>query len=185
MVEEIDKTIEAHERGEETLIRMKMNQITDPGMIEALYRASQAGVKVELNIRGICCLVPGLEGASENISVVSVVGRYLEHSRVYAFKRGDETQILIGSADLMGRNLNNRVELVVPVEDRAAKAELIDTLERCFADDTYAWDLGPDGRWTRRTERTRSVHAELTERALMRARPVEGPVRSTESSAVP
>jgi polyphosphate kinase len=185
MVEEIDKTIDAHERGDETLIRMKMNQITDPGMIEALYRASQAGVKVELNIRGICCLIPGLEGVSENISVVSVVGRYLEHSRVYGFKRGDETEILIGSADLMGRNLNNRVELVVPVEDRAAKAELIDTLERCFADDTYAWDLGPDGRWTRRTERTRSVHAELTERALMRARPVEGPVRSTESPAAP
>jgi polyphosphate kinase len=183
MVEEIEKTIEAQQRGDETLIRMKMNQLTDPGMIEALYRASQAGVKVELNIRGICCLVPGLEDASENICVVSVVGRYLEHSRVYSFKRGDETRILIGSADLMGRNLNNRVELVIPVEDPDAQAELTDTLERCFADDTFAWDLSSDGEWKRRTSRTRSVHAELMERAATRVRPAEAPVRSPETPA--
>jgi polyphosphate kinase len=189
MVEEIEKTIEAHRRGEDTLIRMKMNQLTDPGMIEALYRASQAGVRVELNIRGICCLVPGLDDVSENISVVSVVGRFLEHSRVYSFKRGDETRILIGSADLMGRNLNNRVELVIPVEDEEAQAELTDTLERCFADDTFAWDLSSDGEWTRRNgEPTRSVHAELIERAATRVRAAEAPapVRSTatESSAL-
>ncbi|MEA2494051.1 MAG: polyphosphate kinase [Thermoleophilaceae bacterium] len=180
-VEEIDKTIAAHERGEDTLIRMKMNQITDPGMIEALYRASQAGVRVELNVRGICCLVPGLEGVSENISVVSVVGRFLEHSRVYSFKRGDELKILIGSADLMGRNLNNRVELIVPVEDPAAQAELTDTLECCFADDTYAWDLDSEGNWTRRTGRTRSAHAELMERALARSRPPDPPVAPAAS----
>ena len=178
MIEEIDKTIEAQGRGEDTLIRMKMNQITDPGMIEALYRASQAGVKVELNIRGICCLVPGLEGVSENISVVSVVGRFLEHSRLYSFKRGDELKILIGSADMMGRNLNNRVELLVPVENNEAKAELTDTLDRCFEDDTYAWDLQTDGQWKRRDARTRSVHAELMERALKRVRPAESPVQS-------
>jgi polyphosphate kinase len=183
MVEEIDKTIEAHGRGEDTLIRMKMNQLTDPGMIEALYRASQAGVKVELNIRGICCLVPGLDDVSENISVVSVVGRYLEHSRVYSFKRGDALTILIGSGDLMGRNLNNRVELMIPVEDPDAQAELIDTLDRCFADDTYAWDLSSDGDWKRRTGGTRSVHAELMERAATRVRPAETPVRSPESPA--
>jgi polyphosphate kinase len=184
MVAEIDQTIEAHERGEDTLIRMKMNQITDPGMIEALYRASQAGVKVELNIRGICCLVPGLEGVSDNISVVSVVGRFLEHSRVYLFKRGDEQRILIGSADLMGRNLNNRVELVVPVEDPDAQHELAYTLDCCFADDTFAWDLSTEGEWTRRTGRTRSVHAEMMERALTRVRQPESPVRpGTESPA--
>ena len=183
MVEEIQKTIEAQNRGEDTEIRMKMNQLTDPGMIEALYRASQAGVKVELNIRGICCLIPGLDDVSENISVVSVVGRFLEHSRVYSFRRGDELKILIGSADMMGRNLNNRVELVVPVEDEDAKAELTDTLERCFADDTFAWDLGPDAAWTRRDGRTRSVHTELMERAATRARPAEPPMRSPESRA--
>jgi polyphosphate kinase len=170
MVEEIERTIEAQQSGEDTLIRMKMNQITDPGMIEALYRASQAGVRVELNIRGICCLIPGLDEVSENISVVSVVGRYLEHSRLYSFKRGDETQILIGSADMMGRNLNNRVELVVPVEDEDAKAYLTEVLDRCFADDTFAWDLGADGEWTRRDGDSRSVHAELMERSLKLAR---------------
>jgi polyphosphate kinase len=180
MVEEIDKTIESQQRGEDTLIRMKMNQLTDPGMTEALYRASQAGVRVELNIRGICCLIPGLEGVSENISVVSVVGRFLEHSRVYSFKRGDELKILIGSPDLMGRNLNNRVELTVPVEDPEAQAELTDTLDRCFDDDTFAWDLDSDGEWKRRQGRTRSVHAELMERAATRARAPEGPVRSGE-----
>jgi polyphosphate kinase len=178
MIEEIDATIDAQQRGEDTLIRMKMNQLTDPGMIEALYRASQAGVKVELNVRGICCLIPGLDDVSENISVVSVVGRFLEHSRVYSFKRGDELKILMGSADLMGRNLNNRVELVVPVEGEEAQAELTDTLERCFADDTYAWDLSSDGEWKRRETRTRSVHAELMERAASRARAPEGPVRA-------
>jgi polyphosphate kinase len=184
MVAEIDKTIEAHANGEDAHIRMKMNQLTDPGMIEALYRASQAGVKVDLNIRGICCLVPGLDEVSENISVVSVVGRYLEHSRVYSFKRGDELEILIGSADLMGRNLNNRVELVVPVEDADTKAELTDTLDRCFADDTFAWDLLPDGEWKRRDGHTRSVHAELMERAATRVRPAEVPVHSAESPAL-
>jgi polyphosphate kinase len=185
MIEEIDKTIDAQGRGEDTLIRMKMNQLTDPGMIEALYRASQAGVRVELNVRGICCLVPGLEDVSDNISVVSVVGRYLEHSRVYSFKRGDELTTLIGSADLMGRNLNNRVELVIPVEDADAQAELTDTLDRCFADDTFAWDLDAEAQWKRRDSRTRSVHAELMERAAIRARPVDAPVRSLESPESP
>jgi polyphosphate kinase len=181
MVREIDETIEAQNRGEDTLIRMKMNQLTDPGMIEALYGASQAGVKVELNVRGICCLIPGLDDASENISVVSVVGRFLEHSRVYSFKRGDELKILIGSADLMGRNLNNRVELMVPVEDEDAKADLTDTLDRCFADDTFAWDLQPDGQWKRREGRTRGVHNELMELAVKRVRQAEAHVRATES----
>jgi polyphosphate kinase len=173
IVEEIDKTIAAHERGQDARIRMKMNQITDPGMIEALYRASSAGVRVELNVRGICCLVPGLEGVSENISVVSVVGRFLEHSRVHEFTRGDERTILIGSADLMGRNLNNRVELVIPVEDADLQDEISDTLDRCFADDTQAWDLGSDGSWTRRKGNTRNVHEELMERAIQRARPID------------
>jgi polyphosphate kinase len=170
---EIEETIEAHQAGEETLIRMKMNQLTDPRLIEALYGASQAGVKVDLNVRGICCLVPGLEGVSENISVVSVVGRFLEHSRVYCFQRGAKQVILIGSADLMGRNLDHRVELLVPVENPAAKAEINDTLDRCFADDTSAWDLGPDGQWTRRKRGTRSVHVELMERTAARARSAE------------
>ena len=164
ILDEIDRTIGAHERGEHARIRMKMNSLVDRRCIRALYRASQAGVPVELNIRGICCLRPGLEGVSENIRVVSVVGRFLEHSRVFAFERGDEQRVLIGSADLMPRNLDTRVELVAPVEDPRLRDDLLDTLDRCLADDTNAWDLDSDGTWTRRSPQgpePRSVQREL------------------------
>ena len=140
---------------------MKCNQLTDPACIQALYAASQAGVEIGLNIRGICSIRPGVEGISDNIRVVSVVGRFLEHSRVYVFERGDETVCLMGSADLMQRNLDHRVELLTPVKDLALRGQLVDFLERCLADDTFAWDLHADGSWTRRTGNTRSVHAEL------------------------
>jgi polyphosphate kinase len=168
LVDEIEKTVEAAQSGKDVLIRLKMNALTDPALIETLYQASQAGVPIEINVRGICCLVPGIEGVSENIKVVSVVGRFLEHTRVYSFRRGEEKKILMGSADLMGRNLDHRVELIVPVEDPAVQEEIEDTLERCFADDSFAWDLASDGTWTRRTGRTRSVHRELMERATAR-----------------
>ena len=105
---------------------------------------------IDLNVRGICCLIPGVPGVSETIKVVSVVGRFLEHSRIYSFHRGDEHVYYIGSADLMPRNLDTRVELLVPIEAPELQAELDDTLERCLADDTNAWTLGSDGRWTRR-----------------------------------
>src|ERR1700738_3888999 len=142
---------------------MKMNSLVDRRCIQALYRASQAGVPVDLNLRGICCLLPGVPGVSETINVVSVVGRFLEHSRVFAFHRGDEHTYYIGSADLMPRNLDTRVEMLVPVETEEHRAELTDTLERCLADDTFAWTLDSEGDWSRRTGRTRSVHRELME----------------------
>ena len=119
IIDEIERTIAAKEAGEDARIAMKMNSLVDKRCIRALYRASQAGVPVELNIRGICCLRPGVEGVSENIRVVSIVGRFLEHSRIYAFRRGDEETIYIGSADLMPRNLDTRVELLAPVRDAA------------------------------------------------------------------
>ena len=147
--------------------------MVDEAIIDSLYRASQAGVKVDVWVRGICAVRPGVPGLSENIRVRSILGRFLEHSRVYSFERGDETQILIGSADLMGRNLDNRVELVVPVEDAAAQEELTHTLDVCFADDTFAWDLGADGEWRRRSGKTRSAHADLMERAAARSRPAD------------
>jgi len=150
IVHEIDLTIEAHKAGKPARIQMKMNSLVDRTCIKALYRASQAGVPVELNIRGICCLVPGVEGVSENIRVVSIVGRFLEHSRIFTFQRGDEHLVFIGSADLMPRNLDTRVELVAPVEDPILRDDLLDTLERAFADDTHAWELQPDGEWVRR-----------------------------------
>ena len=125
---------------------MKMNSLVDGRCIRALYAASQAGVRVDLNVRGICCLRPGVPGISENIRVVSIVGRLLEHSRVYAFERGGEHTIYIASADLMPRNLDHRVELAVPIETDELRAELLDVLERCFADNQSSWELDADGR---------------------------------------
>src|SRR3954471_4834907 len=168
VVEEIEKTVEAHRRGEDARIVMKMNSLVDARCIRALYRASQEGVPVHLSVRGICCLRAGVPGVSDNITVVSVVGRFLEHARVYSFHRGDEHRYWLGSADLMPRNLDTRVELLVPVEDESLKAELEDTLDRGLADDSFGWELGPDG-WTRRSGGERSVHRELIERATQRA----------------
>jgi len=160
---EIDRTIAAHERGEPARIQMKMNSLVDRRCIRALYRASQAGVPVELNVRGICCLRPGVPGVSENITVVSVLGRFLEHSRIYSFDREAQTRVLIGSADLMPRNLDTRVELITPVEDPTARADLLDTLERSLVTDVWAWDLQPDGTWRKREpgDEPRSVQREL------------------------
>jgi polyphosphate kinase len=143
-----------------------MNSLVDQRCIEALYRASQAGVPIEINVRGICCLTPGIPGVSDTINVSSVVGRFLEHSRIYAFDFGDSRYVYIGSADLMPRNLDARVELLVPIEKPDLQAELNDTLDRCFADDTNSWVLGADTIWRRRTGNTRSVHRELMERTL-------------------
>jgi polyphosphate kinase len=164
VIAEIERTIAVHESGRPAKIRMKMNSLVDRDCIQALYRASQAGVPVELNIRGICCLMPGVPGVSENIRVVSVVGRFLEHSRIFAFERDGECTTYIGSADLMPRNLDTRVELLAPVRDEGLRGDLTDTLDRCFADNVNAWDLDSDGTWTRRAPNgaePRSVHREL------------------------
>jgi polyphosphate kinase len=166
LIQEIERTVQAHQEGREARIVLKCNALVDQAMIRALYRASQAGVPISLNVRGICCLIPGIPGVSETIEVVSVVGRFLEHSRIYSFHRGDERRYYIGSADLMPRNLDTRVELCTPVERPELQAELEDTLQRCLADDTYAWTLGPERTWTRRIGATRSVHNELMERTL-------------------
>jgi len=171
IVKEIERTVAAHERGEPARIRLKMNSLVDRRTIRALYRASRAGVPVELNVRGICCLRPGVPGVSENISVVSVLGRFLEHSRVYSFEREGETPVLIGSADLMPRNLDTRVELVTPVEDDALREDLLDTIERSLETDATAWDLQADGSWRRRTpsDPPRDVQRELMLKHAARA----------------
>jgi polyphosphate kinase len=172
-LDEVERTIEAKRAGQDARIALKMNSLVDARCIRALYEASQAGVHVDLAIRGICCLLPGVQDVSDNITVVSVVGRFLEHSRIYSFQRGDEREYWLGSPDLMPRNLDTRVELLAPVEDESLRAELEDTLERYLADDTYGWELGPDGNWTRRSGGTRSVHDELMARTLERARAVD------------
>jgi polyphosphate kinase len=119
-------------------------------MIELLYAASQAGVKVDLIVRGICCLRPGVKGISDNIRVISIVGRFLEHSRVFWFAHDGHPELLLSSADMMGRNLNRRVELMFPVEDPALIARVKqETLEGALADRVRARQLGPDGLYTR------------------------------------
>jgi polyphosphate kinase len=177
IVEQIHLTIAAHSPEHPARICMKMNSLVDPACIRALYRASQAGVTIELNVRGACCLRPGVSGVSENIRVVSIVGRFLEHSRIYAFEREGETSVFVGSADLMPRNLDSRVELVVPVLDDAARGQVLDTLERCLADTENAWDLQADGTWRHRRvqpgEERRDVQAELMRDHLARAEHVE------------
>lgn len=172
IIGEIEATVEAHRAGEEARIALKMNSLVDAACIRALYEASRAGVRVDLNVRGICCLRPGVPGVSENIRVVSIVGRFLEHSRVYAFQRGEETRVLTGSADLMPRNLDSRVELVTPIEAPGLRAELLDVLELCFAENANAWELDADGVWTRlgsSNGQLRSVQEELRERHASRA----------------
>ncbi|MGO9971738.1 MAG: polyphosphate kinase 1 [Solirubrobacteraceae bacterium] len=169
LLEEIERTIAAHAAGQDARIAMKMNSLVDRRIIQALYRASQAGVPIDLNVRGICCLRPGVSGVSETIRVVSVVGRFLEHSRIYSFRFGEERSYYIGSADLMPRNLDTRVELLTPVDSPDLRAELQDTVDRCFADDTNAWTLDAAGRWHRLQGRTRSVHSELMERTAASA----------------
>jgi polyphosphate kinase len=115
----------------------------------------------------------GVPGVSQTITVRPVVGRFLEHSRIYAFHRGDESRYFIGSADLMPRNLDDRVELLVPVDAPALRAELEDTLERCLADDRFAWELRPDGDWMRRDGGERSSQEELLEAAIQRSATTE------------
>jgi polyphosphate kinase len=149
LIEQIEQTVEAHRAGQETRIQLKMNSLVDRQSIHAIYRASQAGVPIDINVRGICCLRVGVPGLSETIRVRSVLGRFLEHSRIYAFRRGEDHTVLMGSADIMERNLDNRVELVVPVDDVAARDELLDALDRAFHDEDGSWELRADDRWER------------------------------------
>jgi polyphosphate kinase len=141
----------AHAReGRPSGIRAKMNQLQDPTVIRELYRASQTGVPISLNVRGLCCLRPGVTGLSESIRVFSVLGRFLEHGRIYRFENGGAPELFIGSADWMRRNLDHRVETIAPVADPALKAELTAILDVYESDNASAWDLQSDGTWIRR-----------------------------------
>ena len=148
----------------------KMNALVDPRIIATLYEASQAGVQIDLIIRGICCLRPGIKGVSENIRVVSIIGRFLEHSRIFYFHNGGEEEVYIGSADWMPRNLDRRVEAVTPVEAPELIKDLQEFLGIMLADDRQAWELQSDGSWVQRqpaeTEREQSTHNLLMEMAM-------------------
>jgi polyphosphate kinase len=138
------------QRGLTGRIVAKMNSLVDPATIANLYQASQAGVKIDLIVRGMCCLRPGIEGLSENIRVVSIIGRFLEHSRIYYFFNGGDQQVLIGSADWMTRNLDRRVEAIVPVEDPDIAKDLHEILGIMLADNRQAWDLQSNGSYIQR-----------------------------------
>ncbi|MBD2460546.1 polyphosphate kinase 1 [Oscillatoria sp. FACHB-1407] len=150
MVDLIHREIEHCKAGNHARIVAKMNALVDPTIISTLYEASQAGVEIDLIVRGICCLRPGLKGISENIRVVSIVGRFLEHSRIFYFNNNGNDEVFIGSADWMPRNLDRRVEAVTPVDDPAIAKDLQEILGIMLADNRQAWDLQPDGRYIQR-----------------------------------
>ena len=173
LVEEIRRVATAAAEGIPTRIRLKLNALVDPTVVEELYAASAAGVPIEIQARSICMLRPGVKGLSETIRVTSVVDRFLEHSRIYWFEAGDEATIYMGSADLMPRNLDRRIEVLTPVENARAKAEIGAILDSAFADTTNTWELGSDSEWTRREAKAKKTHAHqdaMMRRAQLRAR---------------
>ncbi|MGN1069353.1 MAG: RNA degradosome polyphosphate kinase, partial [Candidatus Fimadaptatus sp.] len=143
----IRRETEAARAGQRAGIFMKMNSLVDERIIAALYEASCAGVRVRLIVRGICCLVPGVPGVSDNICVRSIVGRYLEHSRAFIFRNGGDEEVYLASADMMPRNLNRRVELMFPVEDPALRLRIKKLLRAQWRDNVQARELAPDGRY--------------------------------------
>lgn len=149
LVDLIEAERERSGHGQKTLIMAKMNSLVDCELIEALYKASQAGVEIILNVRGICCLRPGVAGLSETIKVVSILDRFLEHSRIFYFQSGGDERIFISSADWMPRNLDRRIELMVPVQDDESRNRCIDILKTCFKDTANCWQLDGDGFYTR------------------------------------
>ncbi len=149
LLELIDAEVEWHRQTGRGHIQFKMNSIVDEALIDALYRASQAGVRVDIWVRGICAIRPGVPGLSDNVHVRSILGRFLEHSRLFWFDHGGDPQVYIGSADLMHRNLDRRVEALVRLTDPSHIKELRELLAVAMSDKTSRWELGPDGRWTR------------------------------------
>jgi len=151
LLDRIERETGLHSPEQPGLIQIKTNALEDKDIASALYRASQAGVHVDLIVRDTCRLRPGIPGLSDNISVISIIGRFLEHSRIYYFRNGGAEDYLIGSADLMTRNLTGRVEALAPIEDLALQAELRISLDLQLADRRSAWEMQPDGSYLQRT----------------------------------
>ncbi|HEY6075377.1 MAG TPA: polyphosphate kinase 1 [Gaiella sp.] len=173
IVEEIRRVSTAAAEGQKTRIRLKTNALVDPTIVEELYAASAAGVPVEILARSICMLRPRVEGLSETIRVRSIVGRFLEHSRIYWFESEDRATVFFGSADLMPRNLDRRVEVLAPVDGARARAEINAILDSAFTDTANAWELDGDGIWTRVSGGKKDHHVHqlaMTRRAQVRAR---------------
>ncbi len=174
LVAKVEREIENVRNGHAGFIRMKSNAIVDETVIDSLYRASQAGVKVQLLIRGICALRPGVQGLSENIEVRSILGRFLEHSRVYEFGNAGKREVWIGSADMMHRNLDRRVEALVRLGDSDGAA-ITETIDVAFADTTSAWHLHSDGNWVRKQLDDNDEPLEDYQEFLIRSHPVAKP----------
>jgi polyphosphate kinase len=168
LIQRIEEQAQRVREGGEGLVQFKVNSLVDEETIDALYRASHAGVRVDLIIRGMCALRPGVPGLSENIRVRSIVGRFLEHSRVFRFGAGDAAEFWIGSADLMHRNLDRRVEALVRVTQPGAQEDLRHVLDTSMADNSEGWDLAGDGSWHRRTSATSNPLIHLQESLLRR-----------------
>lgn len=167
----IDAEIEHARAGRSGYLAIKVNALTDPEMIRLLYEASNAGVKIDLIVRGMCCLLPGVPGMSENIRVVSILGRYLEHSRVFYFANDGKERLYLGSADLMSRNLDHRVETLFPVRDPAQIHYLRDVLlETCLRDNDSARDMTAEGDYLRLQPAGEQPRINL-QQSLMRSRP--------------
>ena len=150
LLELIEREARHAAQGQPARIAVKVNALVDPEVIRALYRASQAGVRIDLLVRGICCLRPGLPGVSERIRVISIVDRFLEHARCFYFEAGGRQEVWLSSADWMPRNFQRRVEVAFPVEDPRLKARIIEeVLQLSLADDVKARRLRPDGAWER------------------------------------
>lgn len=149
LIERIDREIHHAEAGRPATIRLKLNSLEDEGMIDALYKASEAGVTIQLVIRGICALRPGVVGLSENVQVRSYLGRFLEHSRIFHFSNGGDDEVWIGSADMMHRNLDRRVEALVRISDPEARQVLLGMLDELTSDNFAAWHLHGDTTWSR------------------------------------
>jgi polyphosphate kinase len=179
LVKQIRATAATAKAGDAASIRIKVNALHDEQMIEELYRASRAGAQIDVVTRRICGLRPGVKGMSENIRVRSVLGRFLEHSRFLIFQRGDEAHYFLGSADLLPRNLDHRIEVVAPIEARTLQAELDAIFNELLADTAHAWELGSDGSWLRigspKGGRRRSAQTKLMSKARSRARRLARP----------
>ena len=164
LLEKIEREIEVHRKYGNGLLIFKMNALVDPEMIQALYRASQAGVRIKLIVRGICCLRPGITGVSDNITVISIVGRFLEHSRIYYFRNVGDEEVYLGSADLMQRNLDRRVELLFPIEDASIKDHIIhNILELYLKDNVKARIMNKDGKYSyvRPEEKSKRINSQI------------------------
>jgi polyphosphate kinase len=155
IIERIEREAAHARAGLRAAIQMKMNALEDPDIVRALYRASQAGVQIDLIVRDTCRLRPGVPGLSDNVRVISIVGRFLEHARAFYFRNAGDEEYFIGSADLMSRNLDSRVEVLAPVELPELRAELRCSFDVQLADRRSAWDMLPDGSYVQRTPKGR------------------------------